>query len=877
MTQGASDSQDSSDLLRQITPSWIARPEGDAPSGALVSAAAWRAPLTRRGFFAASALAASTLLVGAPHVPGSSGAPGAWGLGAQPAWADDPDNNVGDKLSDYIIRLRPKGFLRTVSVHGDGTVVGQVCWLYQQGTSSKHHLSYHPDLGGYSIHTMSNFEEKKLSSNNVWSVDGDSRDEGKAIHVWSGGYDEKASRVFKFSRQDDGTYLIKNVNSGRYLSLENVNDDTNENKVVQRGSAMAWEVEIVGVGVAGSSDDDVDERYPTSQFCKSYSSFPLGPCWMGSMTAVGGDTLLSAISLPGTHDSGALSIDNDTEPQTSMAKCQQDYIPTQLNLGIRYLDMRLGNGDDPGVNHGGMYAYRKDHTGLKLSDVFEYCKTFLGANSTETIVMLATNSDGDNAKITSAFAKYLGEKKPDSDETWFYDGRHVPTLAEARGKIVLLRRFTPEGADKDAYQYGIDLHDWDAKVEASGEDGLALIHEELVEEKSGDAVTDRRYTTVYAQDNYNVPADDKPPYVDTALADAEGLPDDATQKVKVTEDGQEQEVSVPKANYAINYTSSSRFVHSYSNPFYAAQAMNEHLYKSPYFYNDRVNTSSSKCKFIGIIPSDFTDAVLARSIYERQVLQPSFTPGACAVPPDQVTLTYGDDFASAQFAGGGRCGKDYYRLTGASAPLDVAHAGAGLGATCALTYVSVDPFGPEREAWSKEGVPLTVLPRPVSLVWEGIDGLVSAADVRSKVVAKLQNVIDGDDLSARLEFCYDSGGAPGAAVDASKLGALGEGTYWVRAAGLAGEKAVDYELVDDGRVSFTVSRASADGAGAGSGSAGAAGAAGAGEAAGTPLAPTGDDADVASMAAGAVAAAAAVAAAGAYACASADDGAGAVR
>ncbi|WP_165171982.1 phosphatidylinositol-specific phospholipase C domain-containing protein [Adlercreutzia sp. ZJ242] len=870
MAQGASGPQDPSDLLRQLTPSWLTRPEGDAPSGALASSAAssaaWRTPLSRRGFLAASALAASMLLVGAPGAPGM---PDVTGLGAQPAWADDYDNNVGENLSDYIIRLRPKGFLRTVSVHGDGTVVGQVCWLYQQGTSSKHHLLWHGDYGGYSIHTMSNFEEKKLSSNNVWSVDDDSKDEGKAIHVWSGDYDKKKSRVFKFRRQDDGTYLIKNVNSGKYLSLENVNDDTNENKVVQRGGAMAWEVEIVGVGVAGSSDDDTDERYPTSQFCTDYSSFPLGPCWMGAMAPANNDTLLSQISLPGTHDSGALSIDNDTEPQTSMAKCQQDYIPTQLNLGIRYLDMRLGNGDDPGVNHGGMYAYRKDHAGLKLSDVFDYCKTFLGANPTETIVMLATNSDGDNAKITSAFAKHMSVKKEDSDETWFYDGRRVPTLGEARGKIVLLRRFTPEGADKDKHQYGIDLHDWDQKVEASGEDGLGLIHEELVEEKSGDTV-DRHYTTVYAQDNYNVPADDKPPYVDAALADAVKLPDDDTQKVKVMVDDKEQDADVPKANYAVNYTSSSRFVHSYSNPFYAAQAMNEHLYRSPYFCNSRMNASSHQSEFIGIIPSDFTDAVLARSVYERQVLQPEIIPGACAVPPDQVTLTYGDDFASAQFAGGGRCGKDYYKLKGTSAPLDVAHAGAGLGATCALAYVSVDPFGPEQETWSKEGVPITVLPRPVSLAWEGIDGLVSAADVRSKVVAKLQNVIDGDDLFARLEFCYDSKGAPGAVVDASKLGALGEGTYWVRAAGLAGEKAVDYELVDDGRVSFTVSPASAGGEGAGSGSAGAV-------SAGTPLAPTGDDAGVASMAAGAVAVAAAVAAAGACACASADDGADALR
>ncbi len=853
---------DAPDFSQQSSSSWRVQSQVNAASTAPADHNMWQVPLTRRSFVAASALAASVFLAGTPGVPGVFGTPGASDFGAQTAWADDLDNNVGEKLSDYIIRLRPKGFLRTVSVHGDGTVVGQVCWLYQQGTSSKHHLSWHSDLGGYSIHTMSNFEEKKLSSYNVWSVDGDSKDEGKAIHVWSGDYDEKASRVFKFRRQDDGTYLIKNVNSGRYLSLENVNNDTNENKLVQRGEAMAWEVEVVGVGVAGSSDDDVDERYPTSQFCTDYSSFPLGPCWMGAMTSVSSDTLLSAISLPGTHDSGALSIDNDTEPQTSMAKCQQDYIPTQLNLGIRYLDMRLGKGDDPGVNHGSMYAFRKDHTGLKLSDVVEYCKTFLGANPTETIVMLASNSDGDNAEITSAFAKYLSEKKEDSGEMWFYDGIRVPTLAEARGKIVLLRRFTPEGADKDKHQYGIDLHDWDAKVAESGEDGLALIHEELVEEKDGDTVMGRYYTTVYAQDKYDVPRDEKPPYVDTALADAVKIPDDTAQEIIVTVDGEEQKISVPKANYVINYTSSSKFSHSYSNPFYAAQSMNEHLFKSSYFCKPRDSSIDHSNDFIGIIPSDFSDAVLATNVFRRN-LPDGKIPDLSELyhVPTTITLVYGDDLMSAQFTGGGLSGDDYYKLVDSSAVLDVAHSGK----EHEIVYVEVDPFGPEYETSVRAMVPITVLPRPVNLVWEGIDNLVSAADVRSKVVAKLLNVVDGDDLSAQLEFCYDNAGAPGAVVDTSKLGALGEGTYWVRAVGLLGDQAENYELVDDGRISFTVSRAVVVGEGGAIADTGTTGAANSGTKAGTPLAPTGDSASAVVMVAGVTAVVAAGVAAGAYA------------
>ena len=71
----------------------------------------------------------------------------------------------------------------------------------------------------------------------------------------------------------------------------------------------------------------------------TYSSYVDGPCWM---KYVDDNKFLDELSIPGTHDSGTCSVDNDTEPQSSQVKCQQDYIPTQLLEGIRYFDIRLG-------------------------------------------------------------------------------------------------------------------------------------------------------------------------------------------------------------------------------------------------------------------------------------------------------------------------------------------------------------------------------------------------------------------------------------------------------------------------------------------------------------------------------------------------------
>lgn len=66
----------------------------------------------------------------------------------------------------------------------------------------------------------------------------------------------------------------------------------------------------------------------------TYSSYVDGPCWM---KYVDDNKFLDELNIPGTHDSGTCSVDNDTEPQSSQVKCQQDYIPTQLLEGIRYL------------------------------------------------------------------------------------------------------------------------------------------------------------------------------------------------------------------------------------------------------------------------------------------------------------------------------------------------------------------------------------------------------------------------------------------------------------------------------------------------------------------------------------------------------------
>ncbi|MCR4594902.1 MAG: hypothetical protein K5761_07580, partial [Clostridiales bacterium] len=57
------------------------------------------------------------------------------------------------------------------------------------------------------------------------------------------------------------------------------------------------------------------------------------------MSAIRGETKLTEITIPGTHDSCARKFKNDAFV-SSAAKCQALNIPQQLDAGIRFLDIR---------------------------------------------------------------------------------------------------------------------------------------------------------------------------------------------------------------------------------------------------------------------------------------------------------------------------------------------------------------------------------------------------------------------------------------------------------------------------------------------------------------------------------------------------------
>ena len=762
--------------------------------------------ISRRAFTLGLGLAALSPFASLPETA-------ALGLPVRAAFAEDTPTPAAT-LDKFVIRLRPAGYFRTASVNQDGNVRGNVCHLFNDGTSSKlileHVVTDADNTNWYAIRTLLNFEEHKKTGYSIWSVDGDSDKDGKVIHVWSGEYDDKPSRAFAFKRQSNGTYIIRDrtveketeKKDIKYLAIESDGKDQDSNKICHKSKSIPWELELIGY------DMKKNDATVSSLDWITYSSYVDGPCWM---KYVDNSKFLDELSIPGTHDSGTCSVDNDTEPQSSQAKCQQDYIPTQLLEGIRYFDIRLGKNDengDPGIDHGACYLLKKDGNFMHLSDVIGYFNTFLSENPTEALIMLVSRGNGEatNESLTTAFGKVLDEN-PDL----FYTSSRIPTLGEVRGKIVLLRRFGLAGNSVSSHTWGLDLTQWDDKIAAHTDStSMCLVRDERGFEAVGKTGDEEPYCTkVYAQDHYECTGTDKIGWVDMALQETTKL---ARIMVDV-EDNDGAKVKVLEHSWCINYTSCTNYKQG-SNPFTAARVVNEHLYKSQYINSTGNESTKEDClKHIGIIASDFVDAALARSIYQRNYdYDTQHKQTASYYLPTRMRMTYGGSLSEASLQGGKTVGEGYFRLVDSSNVLNVAASGHAF----AIEYVDVDALGNETATGLQGSVPIDIDPLALTPHFEGLEGLKAGEDVRAKIAASLEGKLETDACTAQLEFVHDANGAPGTAMAEGETFAAG--TYWVRANGLLGDAAQNYTLASDGAANFTVAASgNAGGTGTGTG------------------------------------------------------------
>lgn len=165
------------------------------------------------------------------------------------------------------------------------------------------------------------------------------------------------------------------------------------------------------------------------------------PLWMSS---IDDSVHLSQLVIPGTHDSGAM-----LEPLAGLAATQDLTIAEQLDAGVRFLDLRARIVDDQfWLYHG---AIDQDQA---FADVFATMYAFLDTHPDEVIIA-SVKEETAASNATKTFDAIFAEYVAGSPEHW--DLRTtVPNLGDARGKIVLLRRFPTAMAP-----LGIDASPWE--------------------------------------------------------------------------------------------------------------------------------------------------------------------------------------------------------------------------------------------------------------------------------------------------------------------------------------------------------------------------------------------------------------------------------
>lgn len=156
--------------------------------------------------------------------------------------------------------------------------------------------------------------------------------------------------------------------------------------------------------------------------------------WMGGLP----DTLsLLRMTIPGTHDSACTDPANGTE----WSHTQNWGIAEQLQRGARFLDIRANGLQDHLDDSFGIY-HASYYQGITFDGVLSQCRDFLRQHPGETVVMRLKKENGTNNDVGARFKDvlnvYLDAK---GWRPWFLITDRVPSLGEARGRIVLITQF----------------------------------------------------------------------------------------------------------------------------------------------------------------------------------------------------------------------------------------------------------------------------------------------------------------------------------------------------------------------------------------------------------------------------------------------------
>ncbi len=479
-------------------------------------------------------------------------------------------NKAGEVLpwtqsTGLYFELFARNTMQSVSVknrEGNLETDGMGLNLYTLGQSSRWLLRYNSTYKAYEIASTKYETEKGLGlTGKVWDTASEGADTN--LNVWSNqskSANENTSQLWRFIRNSDGSYYIYNARSGKFVCINGSDLTQGEKSKAQAFilSPLSTTATHLYGSLFGSDREELN--------------------WMKSIP----DTaLLSEVNLPGTHDTGAMAVVQDMNgilDNTSVTKCQKHYFEEQLVTGVRSFDVRCNatasstTVDDVMIVHGSSLIQCYDRYGARLSlgNILYLSQQFLKSHPSETIVLLVKPDAGTHEDLARTLKAYI-EQNPNL----FWQSNTVPTMRQARGKIVLLRRFETN-ASNAMTAFGPDLTNWDDQ-DYGAVKGLIKL-------------PGTTGSTVYIQDAYQQTGGAKKEYISGAMT---------------------QSASVPKDAYIYNYTSCTLgFVIDTTRDINA------------WFYGQNLSG-----KRLGNVMLNYSDLMLNQKIYRsNQFTQPALDP-----------------------------------------------------------------------------------------------------------------------------------------------------------------------------------------------------------------------------------------------------------
>ena len=525
--------------------------------------------------------------------------------GVIPKTGNEYENMIADKEGESTkedgayIEIFKQGTIKSVNRADDHAVSGTRLHFHKMGTSCKWLVRWDEAHSAYKIYAVSNGENER--NNQVWDV---VSEDGRWIHLWtdqSSDTNENTSQLWRFIKQSDGSYKIQNARTGEYVEEENsVLDATRLGtlKLTREGDKLT-------IDAFAGTDDPVNFNYSVD--------------WMKNIPD---DAYLSSVNIPGTHDTGTAAIVEDFMQEFSMTSCQKYYYGEQLNVGARSFDVRCNatkSGSDTKpkdvrIIHGGSVwqcINRDGITVLTLDNILDDSVRFLKNHKTESIVMMLKPDAGSSEGLAYALNNFIQNNKD-----YVYLGDDIPSMKEARGKIVFIRRFpVDESKFEDTSGFGIDLSNWDDYSYHDYKYAVKIYNEYPV--------------FVHVQDAFDKEALLKRDFIEGTLKQTVGEDTDPAHKIL-------------DFAWIYNYTSCAGAFGFVGLPLEESTIINPWLYdkKEEYFDNRR----------LGMVMLNFIDAQMSRLIYETNFAGGNFF-AAKATAPTKVEITYGQTLDQAVISG----------------------------------------------------------------------------------------------------------------------------------------------------------------------------------------------------------------------------------